>query len=378
MTRQLQTKDNLTQISALVNLIWDNTTAWRPELPGTLPRGHHFVDLSVISVRVNGGRPNIGLRIAKAMKRMSIFHFVLLILATFLWGNPFVTKGIAFEKKTECRPKEERTEELETWRPALYGSIFIGDKGTAHVFLNYMGIVVSSSGKQLEFDFKKRATQYISEVGGASFLITPRFLEEYSFSNLQVLETINLLETKIFWSYQNCLMVEPRGEKTKQHAQEHNIQVWAIPSIISDSLLFQPPVGISQVNPLGIWPDSGDLDKKMFEIEEEVKEWMRKQGPWQPGDPIEFPWDPPQTFMEDIEKVEKFSGLAERRNKSIFYIFLGKIKSDGSLSRQCVGVVTREPSGNVGTQWLPTVDNVRTIIQKQTEYIYIPELSPQT
>ncbi len=27
--------------------------------------------------------------------------------------------------------------------------------------------------------------------------------------------------------------------------------------------------------------------------------------------------------------------------------------------------------------WLPTVDNVRTIIQRQTEYFYIPELSPQ-
>ena len=28
--------------------------------------------------------------------------------------------------------------------------------------------------------------------------------------------------------------------------------------------------------------------------------------------------------------------------------------------------------------WLPTVDNVRTILQRQTEYTYIPELSPQT
>jgi len=299
---------------------------------------------------------NIGLRIAKVMKRMLIFHFVLLVLATFLWGNLFVTNGIAFEKKTECWPKEERTEKLETWQPPLYGSIFIGERGTAHVFLNYMGIVVSTSGKRLEFDFCRPATEYISEVGGASFLITPRFLEEYSFSNLRVLETINLLETKIFWSHQNCLMVEPRGQKTKQHAQEHNIQVWAIPSIVSDSLLvestFEPPVGISQLNPSDMHPDSGDLDKKMFEIREKV----RRETPWQPGDPIEFLWHPPQTFMNDIKKVEKFSGLAERKNKSIFYIFLGKIKPDGSLSRQCVGVVTREPSGNVTTQWLPSLE----------------------
>ncbi len=293
------------------------------------------------------------------MERMSIFRFVLLILATFLCGNLFVMKAIAFERKTECWPKEGRTEELETWRPPLYGSIFIGDKGTAHVFLNYMGIVVSSSGKQLEFDFKKSATQYISEVGGASFLITPRFLEEYSLFNLPVLETMNLLETRIFWSHQNCFMVESRGQKTKRYAQEHNIQVWAIPSIVLDSLLFEsrlePPKGISQVNLPDIWPDSGDLDMKILELQQEVEEWIRKQIP-RPDDPIEFPWLPLQTFMKDIEKVEKFSGLAERKNKSIFYIFLGKIKPDGSLSRQCVEVVTREPSGNVGTQWLPSLE----------------------
>lgn len=298
---------------------------------------------------------NIGLRTAKAMKRVSIFHFVLLVLAIFLSGNLFVTKGIAFERKTDCWPEEERIEKLETLRPPLYGAIFIGEKGTAHVFLNYMGIVVSSTGKQLEFEFEKNARQYISELGGASFLITPRFLEEYSSSNLQVLETINLLETKVFWSYQNCLMVEPRGEKTKQYAQEHNIQVWAVPSIISDFLLveptFQPLVGISQVNLPDIWPDSGNLNMKILELQEQVK----KRTPWQPGDPIKVPWHPPQIFIEDIEKVEKFSGLVERKDKSVFYIFLGKIKPDGSLSRQCVGVVTREPGGNVTKQWLSSL-----------------------
>ncbi len=30
-----------------------------------------------------------------------------------------------------------------------------------------------------------------------------------------------------------------------------------------------------------------------------------------------------------------------------------------------------------GKWWLRTVDNVRTILQRQTKYIYIPELSPQ-
>lgn len=294
------------------------------------------------------------------MKRMSIFHFVLLVLAIFLSGNLFVTKGIAFERKTECWPEKERTEKLETWRPPLHGSIFIGERGTAHVFLNYMGMVVSTSGKRIEFDFKRPATEYISKAGGASFLITPRFLEEYSFYNLRVLEKINLLETKIFWSHQNCLMVEPRGQKTKQHAQEHNIQVWAIPSIVLDPLLFEstfePPDGISQVNPSDIHPDSGDLDKKILEAQEEVNKRMRKQRPWQPGDPIEFPWLQMQIFMKDIKKVENFSGLAERKNQCVFYIFLGKIKPDDSLSRQCVGFVVREPSGNIRTQWLSSLE----------------------
>jgi len=33
---------------------------------------------------------------------------------------------------------------------------------------------------------------------------------------------------------------------------------------------------------------------------------------------------------------------------------------------------------SASTQWLRIVDNVRTIIDKQTEYIYIPDLSSQT
>ena len=54
-------------------------------------------------------------------------------------------------------------------------------------------------------------------------------------------------------------------------------------------------------------------------------------------------------------------------------LFLGRICGTMPQSR------TWKPSLRPQLRrWLRTVDNVRTIIKKQTDYIYIPELSPQT
>jgi len=130
-------------------------------------------------------------------------------------------------RKSEC--------EFEDTRLPYHGSVFIEKQGPVHVFLNYMGIVISASGEAFEIDFDIKTNQYIEQSGGASL--------DAELSKPSNVSEIDLTRTIAFWSRHNCIKMAPVGKELEEIFREGKT-VWIPSEIISipiEGPQFNPP-----------------------------------------------------------------------------------------------------------------------------------------
>lgn len=254
------------------------------------------------------------------------------------------TEAITFNRKSECEREEAK--------PPYYGSAVTEKQGPAHIFVNYTGIVISSSGKAFEFEFDKEAQEYIEQSGGVSLVATSLGLSKPSDMN-----EIDPSGTMLFWSWHNCMETASVG-KTLEIVLEKRKQITWIPSMTIPMLFYIP-----QWNPSYIWPDPGDTFEQ---LEKMRRNWKRQKPPWWPPD---GPWPPnddglwrfppavsriilPRIFEEDSGKIARFLELGKIDYPSIFYIYISKINFDRTLLRTCVAIIKREPDGRITQLWI--------------------------
>jgi len=269
------------------------------------------------------------------------------------------TEGITFiARGSEC--------ELQEARPPYYGSVFIEKQGPAHVFLNYMGIVISASEELFEFEFDRCAEQYIKQSGGVSLIVRPAELPRPS--NMSVIDPSG---TIIFWSWHNCIKTD------LTRAEELQIILGGDGELRELKRLWIPPVIDLPIPRLRwdpgdiIWPDPGDTFEQ---LERARRNWKLKKPPWWPPD---APWPfndnelwclPPEIsrivlpkiFEEDSNKIARFLDFPESGHPSFFYIYVSQINFDGTLLRRCVAIIKKEPDGSIIQQWISPLISITT------------------
>jgi len=120
---------------------------------------------------------------------------------------------------------------------------------------------------------------------------------------------------------------------------------------------------------------------KKVELQEKIRDFEEKGVSW---------LEPARAFVRNLNYAQK---LVFNQNKSEMTTFLKNIgsnhilfnrefsfsaKNEYKLLAERRAVARREATNSfTNSNWRNIVDNVRTIIQRQTEYIYIPDLSPR-